>query len=287
MSEIKKAIEKARKEKGGHYGFQGRQGAKARPVEPDAKAQGVKGAKIPMRDFSEFNPPAYTQTRSIKVDPDTLVNRKILSIVEKNEVGDQYKLLRTKVLNRTRPMGYNTIEISSFREGDGKSLTSVNLAVTLAKETRQNVLLVDADLRRPTIHTFFGLDPSPGLRDHFVNGTSIESIMVHPGIERLTLLPAGGRMDNSTEVLGSHRMEALVEELKHRYPDRYILFDAPALCTCSDPVVLSGYIDAMVLVVRAGHTTTEDIKSGLEIIGEANVLGIVLNDTKIRRGWAY
>lgn len=288
MSEIKKAIEKARKEKQAPYGGYGQQVRVTKEERVNrASSKTSAGITIAPREMTEFAPPVYSQTRSIKVNPDELINRKVFSVMQKNEVGDQYKLLRTKVLNRTRPMGHNTIAISSFREGDGKSLTAVNLAVTLAKETRQNVLLVDADLRRPNIHTFFGMDPKPGLRDYFVNKIPIENILVHPGIERLTLLPGGGRMDNSTEIMGSHRMEALVRELKNRYPDRYILFDAPALGTCSDPIVLSGYLDAMILVVRAGYTTTEDIKEGLEVIGDTNVLGVVLNDTKIGRGWAY
>ena len=288
MSEIKKAIEKARKQKQqplGHYTPHAGKGVE-RKVNHSASSAPI-GVKIPAREVTDFSPPVYSKTRFVKIDRDELVNRKIFSLMEKNEIGDQYKLLRTKLLNRTRPMGHNTIEISSFREGDGKSLSSVNLAITLAKESRQNVLLVDADLRRPAVHKLLGIDPEPGLRDYFVNGTAIQDILVHPGIERLTVLPAGGRMDNSTEIMGSPRMEALIAELKHRYPDRYILFDAPALGTCSDPIVLAGYLDAMILVVRAGHTTTEDIKNGMEVIGDANVLGVVLNDSKTRRGWAY
>ncbi|MFH1674836.1 MAG: polysaccharide biosynthesis tyrosine autokinase [Pseudomonadota bacterium] len=238
-------------------------------------------------DAIEVSAPVYSQTRCVKVDREKLIDSKVLSILDKDEVGDEYKLLRTMALNRMRPNGYNTIEITSFKEGDGKTLTCVNLAITLAKESRQNVLLVDMDLRRPRIHEVLGIDPEPGLRDYFVNNTPLKDILIHIGIERLTILPAGGRMDNSTEIVGSHRMETLIREIKTRYEDRYIIFDTPALNTCSDPLVFSSYVDAIALVARAGHTTAEDITSGMALLKDKNVLGVVLNDCGTRRGWTY
>ena len=94
-------------------------------------------------------------------------------------------------------------------------------------------------------------------------------------------------MDNSTEIVGSHRMENLIRQLKNRYQDRYIIFDAPALVTCPDPIVLSSHVDAILLVARANHTTTEDISQGMALLKDKNILGTVLNDSKIRRGWTY
>ncbi|MDL1981555.1 MAG: AAA family ATPase [Deltaproteobacteria bacterium] len=268
MSEIKKALEKARKE--------GKIPLKEALVEDSPK------------DRAEQLPsPAYSQTRSVQVDLKKLIDRKVFSILKKDEVADQYKFLMTRILNKTRPNGYNTIEIASFKEGEGKSLTSVNLAITLAKESRQTVLLVDMDLRRPSIHRILGIDLAPGLKDYFLNGTPIKEILIHPGIERLTVLPAGGRMDNSTEIMDSHRMEALILEIKTRYKDRYIIFDAPALNTCSDPLILASYVDTIALVARAGYTTTEDITSGMALLKDKNILGIILNDSGIRRGWTY
>lgn len=269
MSQIKKALEKAKKER------------KTWPSVAQEQTEEIRGSS------QEIPPPSYSHTRSVQLDTEGLIDRKVFSILEKDEVADQYKLLRTMVLNRTRPMGHNTIEITSFKDGEGKSLTSVNLAITLARESRQNVLLVDMDLRRPSMHSILGIGPKPGLKDYFVNGIPLKDILIHPGIERLTVLPAGGRMDNSTEIIGSSRMENLVREIKNRYPDRYIIFDAPALSTCSDPLVLSAYADAILLVARANHTTTEDITSGMALLKDKNVLGIVLNDSGARRGWTY
>jgi protein-tyrosine kinase len=288
MSLIKKALEKARKERklflGEDLGYSEGIGDLDRDRAFSSKTEAKDGAAL---HVLEVPPPTYSQTRSVRVDPDKLIDRKVFSILEKDEVADQYKLLRTMVLNRTRPMGHNTIEVTSFKNRDGKSLTCVNLAITLAKEARQNVLLVDMDLRRPSIHSILGIDPRPGLKDYFLNNIPLKDILIHPAIERLTVLPAGGRMNNSTEIIGSYRMEKLIGQLKNRYQDRYIIFDVPALTTCSDPLVLSSYVDAILLVARANHTTTEDITSGMELLKDKNVLGTVLNDSRIRKGWAY
>lgn len=284
MSLIKKALEKAKKERklflGKDRGY--REGTGDLPID-SAISSKTKAAPHVL----EVPPPTYSDTRSVRVDPETLIDRKVFSILEKDEVADQYKLLRTMVLNRTRPVGHNTIEITSFKDGEGKSLTCVNLAISLAKESRQNVLLVDMDLRRPNIHNILGIDPKPGMKDYFLNNVPLKDILIHPGIERLTILPAGGRMDNSTEIIGSYRMENLIGQLKNRYQDRYIIFDAPALNTCSDPLILSSHVDAILLVARANHTTTEDITSVITLLKDKNVLGTVLNDSGIRKGWTY
>jgi len=288
MSQLKKALEKAMQERK-TFSKEGANHADSIERSPEDRAESGAG-KLKhgrARDVVEAPAPTYFQTRSVRVDFEKLVDRKVFSLLKKDEVADQYKLLRTMVLSGIRPKGHRTIEVTSFKEGEGKSLTSVNLAITLANESRQNILLVDMDLRRPSIHSILGIDIKPGLKDYFESDTPIEDIMIHPGIERLTVLPAGGRMDNSTEIMGSPRMENLIRDIRKRYQDRYIIFDSPALNRCSDPIVLSSYVDAILLIARANYTTTEDITAGMALVKEKNVLGIVLNDSEISRRWAY
>jgi capsular exopolysaccharide synthesis family protein len=241
----------------------------------------------PRPSSTDISPPTYSQTRTVRVDQDKLINAGVFSILEKDLVADQYKLLRTMILNRTRPLGLTTIEITSFKQHEGKSLTCVNLAIALARETRQTVLLVDTDLRQPRIHEILGIDLAPGLKDYFTDDVPLKDMLVHPDIETLTVLPAGGRINNSTEVIGSHRMEQLVAELKGRYKDRYILFDTPGLDRCPDALVLSSYVDGIVLVVRGGYTTAEDISAVKGLLKDKNVLGVVLNDGELHKGWTY
>ena len=231
--------------------------------------------------------PSYSQTRNVVLNRKQLIERRVFSILSKNRVADQYKLLRTVILNRTRSFGYNTIIITSFKENEGKSLTAINLSITLATESRQTVLLVDMDLRQPTVHKILGIKEGPGLKDYFLNNMPLKDILVHPDIEALTVLPAGGRMDNSTEIIGSYRTEELVLEIKSRYPDRYIIFDTPALNNCPDALVLSSYVDAIVVVARANYTSAENLSKCMGLLKDRNVVGVVLNRGDIRKEWAY
>jgi non-specific protein-tyrosine kinase len=289
MSEIKKALEKAKKDRelfSVRALEQSHGESSPQDIQAPARTTLVEG-EIQSQTSSDITPPVYSQTRTVQVDRQRLITERVFSILEKDRVADQYKLLRTMILNKTRPLKNNTIEITSFKEQEGKSLTCVNLAIALAKETRQTVLLVDMDLRRPSIHEILGIDISPGLKDYFFENVPLKDILVHPDIETLTVLPAGGRIDNSTEIIGSHRMEQLVLEIKRRYQDRYILFDTPALDKCADALVLSSYVDGIVLVARANYTTTEDVAAGMGLLKDKNVLGIVLNDAELHKGWTY
>ncbi len=288
MDPIKKALEKARKE-----GAPLQRRPNPVPEQESPTHARVWGAETAVSEAAgarrqrDIPSPVYSETRKVALQTDRLLDHRVFSILENNAVVDQYKLLRTMILQRTRPKGQNAVVITSSREKEGKTLTAVNLAVTLAKESRQTVLLVDLDLRKPSVHTLLGIDLKPGMRDYFAHDTPLKDLLVNPGIEALTVLPAGGRMPNSTEAIGSFRMEQLVKEIKNRYPDRFILFDTPALQACSDALLLSAYVDGVVLVTRAGVTTAEDVTKSLALLKERTVLGIVLNDGEVGTEWAY
>ena len=212
---------------------------------------------------------------------ETFRRNRIVAMEELNPIADQFKLLRTHLFHKTRPENLNTIQISGFSTGEGKSLVAVNLAISIARDSRQTTLLVDVDFRNPCIHSLLGLGPAtPGLKQHLLDGRPLEELLVSPGIDKLTVLPAGGRIAHSTELIGSPAMEALVAELKARYPDRYVLFDTPPITECPDPLVFSEYVDAMVLVARADYTRSDAVKAAMGLVPRRKVLGIVLNDLK-------
>ena len=169
--------------------------------------------------------------------------------------------------------------VSGFDTDEGKSLITVNLAISMAKDTRQTTLLVDIDFRKPTIHKLFGLENDiNGLKDYFESDIGLEEIFINPGIDKLTILPAGGKIVDAPEVIGSPKMEALVKELKGRYPDRYIVFDSPGLNVCPDPLVFLQYIDTILLIARSNHTSIESVKHVIDIVPKEKLLGLVLND---------
>ena len=207
-------------------------------------------------------------------------NRVILD--DADYITGQFKLLRTLIFNGMRPAGLNTLQITGFGCGEGKSLIAANLAVSIARDSRQTTLLVDLDFRNPSIHSIFGLgETAPGVASYLFGEAGVEDILVNPGIEKLTILPAGCRTCQAPELMGSSKMEALVRELKERYPDRFLIFDTPPMDGIPDALVFSQYVDMLILVGRAGFTTRDSVKRACGLAPREKVLGVVFNGSEV------
>ena len=200
---------------------------------------------------------------------------------------DCYKVLRTKIQQRTLDKGWNTVMITSPHAGEGKSLTTINLALTFARTYNQTVLLVDCDLRRQAVHKLLGFDSDAGLMDYLKHDRPLKELIIWPGIDKLTLISGGSTLQDSTELLGSPRMKSLVQELKSRYEDRYILFDTAPVLEGADALALAPCIDGIVMVVEQGRTTMRGVKQALEALPAEKVLGFVVNRQKSDPSWSY
>jgi protein-tyrosine kinase len=223
-------------------------------------------------------PIVYTKTKSLDIPLSVLRQRRVMAAYDNGPFVDAFKILRTQVMHRLRENAWNVLGVTSPGHGEGKTLTAVNLAVSLAMETTQTVLLVDANLRNPSVHEVFGLDDCPGLADYLLDNQPLQDLLVLPGIGRFVLLPGGRALSNSTEILTSPKMLALVEELKHRYPSRIVIFDLPPLLHTADVLAFSPYTDALLLVVEEGRTTAEEVQRALSLVKNSRpVLGTVLN----------
>ena len=233
----------------------------------------------PKRATQSAPPPiTYTKTRSLSIPHAVLHRHRVMAAHNKGPFVDAYKILRTQVTQRLRENGWNVVGVTSPGYGEGKTLTAVNLAVSLAMETTQTVLLVDSDLQDPTVHQVFGLHDCLGLADYLLDDQPIENLLLHPGIGRFVLLPGGRAISSSTEILTSPKMVALVEELKHRYPSRVVIFDLPPLLHTADVLAFSPYTDALLMVVEEGKTTGEELQRALALVKNSRpVLGTVLN----------
>jgi protein-tyrosine kinase len=229
------------------------------------------GAEAPLGEIH------YTYTRTVPANAEQLRNQRIVTGATDDSVGEDYKLLRTQIVQRTKLENKNLLMVTGPLPGEGKTLTAINLAVSLAQEVDKTVLLVDADLRRPTVHEYFGLPRGPGLVDYLSGKSTIPEILVHPeGFSKFVVLPGGRPIAEAAELISSPMMVALVEELKHFYPDRYVLFDLPPLLTFADPLAFAPLMDGIILVVERGNTPREDIQRCLKLLKEFPVLGTVL-----------
>ena len=200
---------------------------------------------------------------------------------------DIFRQLRTKVLRRLRENKWNSLAITSAAPDAGKTFVTANLAIALAMEVNQTVLVVDADLRNPNVGWFFGLNVEKGLLDYLSEDMPLSSILINPGIQRLVVLPGKGFTTHSSELLSSPKMVNLVNELKFKYDSRIILFDMPPLLNSDDTLLFMPNFDAALLVVEDGKTTAEEVRRSLQILEETELMGLVLNKSKESTGDAY
>ncbi len=195
----------------------------------------------------------------------------------RSKEADLFRFLRTQILQKMAENGFKTLAISSPRYGDGKSTTAANLAVSIAQDLKQTVLVVDLDLRKPSLAEYLEIQPKFGLTDYLADKASVQECLVRLPFERISVFPAGKPVDRSSETLGSPQMEKLAKELKGRYEDRLIIYDMPPLLEQDDPLVFLPHVDAFLMVVREGVTTIDEIKRSLDILQSAKVIGVVLN----------
>jgi len=219
--------------------------------------------------------PSYCETRSVTLDHEVLrVNRCLLPGSAENA---NYKVLRTQILKKTKPLGHNAIMVTSPVPGDGKTLTAINLALNFARDFSQTVLLMDCDLVRQSVHKYLGVASDLSLVDYLVKGTELRDLLIWPGIDKFTFISGENTLADSTEYLSSPRMRSLVQEVKQRYPERYVFFDVPPVLAGADAMTFAPLVDGIVMVVEAGKTTKAEIRKALDLLPPEKFLGFILN----------
>jgi len=229
----------------------------------------------------------YSQTKVVDIPEKVLRDNRLIAALPEHEFKDAYKMLRTRVLQTLRANNWNSLAVTGPASGCGKTLTAINLAISLAMEITNTVLLVDLDLRKPSIHDYFGYQPELGLSDYLLKEATLPEMLFSPNIARLVVLPGREAIPNSSEMLRSPRMTALVNELKYRYPERIIIFDLPPILAADDALSFSPYTDAMLMVAENGGTNRDDLQKALEILRDAPMIGTVLNKAPRPRNGGY
>ncbi len=225
----------------------------------------------------EWRAPVYSKSRHVSLDPKRLSAGRCVCVDPGAPEAEPYKVLRAQILQRARQHGWKSFMITSAVSGEGKTTTAVNLALIFAMEFNQTTLLVDCDLRRQDVHRLMGYESQAGLTDHLLGTRPLQEIIVWPGVEKLSVISGGRTVAESAELLGSPRMRSLVSEMRGRYPDRFILFDAPSLLEGADAIVLAQLVDAVLVVVRAGFTPLPELRRAVELVPADKLLGRVMN----------
>jgi capsular exopolysaccharide synthesis family protein len=190
---------------------------------------------------------------------------------------EQFKILRTNLLFPVSGEAPRSVLITSVHPGDGKSFVAANLAVSVALNINRHVLLVDADLRKPTIHKQFGFGEAPGLSEYLSKGVALSSLLLQTKVDRLTILPGGGVPQNPSELLSSGRMSSLVEEITNRYKDRLIVIDSPPPTLTAETGVLARLTEGIILVVRYYKTGRNELRKLVDHLGREKIVGCTMN----------
>jgi protein-tyrosine kinase len=234
------------------------------PLDPsDPGSPSVKLPSVESRDSSLFS---HIDSR--------LATKTVIDDAMMPACREQYRKLAAALHQAQRANGYKVMMVASAVAGEGKSLTATNLALTLAESYRRNVLLIDGDLRRPSLHTVFQVDGAPGLSDGLISREET-SLPLHRLGQRLTLLPAGRPTSDPIGALTSDRMRRLVEEAREVFD--WVIIDTPPVGLLTDAALLSSMADGVVLVVKAESTPYEMASRAVDALGRDRLMGVVLN----------
>ena len=236
-------------------------------------------------------------TRVVHIDRDALRHAELLppASQERQLAGEYRQIKRPLIANALGrgvakvPAGHR-IMIGSAMPGDGKTFTSINLALSFALEKDLSVVLVDADVAKAHLSRTFGVHHELGLMDLLRDETlDVESVILPTDVPGLSVLPAGKAIETANELLASARMEQIADQITVRYPNRIVLFDSPPLLITTEAMTLSAVVGQIVMVVRAGVTPQSAVLDAIELLGEGKSIGLVLNQTdeQLRPGYYY
>lgn len=212
-----------------------------------------------------------------KLDPDVLQQNRITSDEQALSVRSAYKMLRTRLLQRMRANNWRTLAISSARSNAGKTLTAINTAISIAHEPNKQVILVDLDLRRPSVAKYIGIEPKHDISDYLLNDVPIEKIAIRTDVDRLLIIPNTTVQEYSSELLSSIKMQSLVAKLSNDTEDTIIIFDLPPMLDADDMLAFSPQVDALLFIVAECETRRTDLQQVSDLIEDLDVVGVILN----------
>lgn len=223
----------------------------------------------------------YTRTQSLVGEVALQQHNRIISVNGHSKFSESYKILSTQVRQRMEEHQWSTLAITSVGEAEGKTITAINLGISIAKEVEYTVMLIDTNLRNPQLHHSFGIESTRGLSDYLSGDFDLADLLIQPaGIDHFVILPGGTPVKNSTELLGSPKMCSLVEELKGRYQKRIIIFDLPSVINTADSLSFLPCIDCALVVIEDDVTKAADLEHSVELLSVTNIIGTVLNKVK-------
>ena len=215
-------------------------------------------------------------------DAPEAIDRESMRLVAANDynlpITEEYRKLKSIVIQMTaKTPGQNLLLISSSIGGEGKSVTALNLAISLAQEHDREVLIIDADLRKPSIARYLRLTQKKGLAECLKEGLDVNEALIKTGLGNLSFLPAGAPDNNPVELYSSQKMSALLAGMKERFSNGFVIIDCSPVLPFAEARILANLVDGVIYVVKEGGTSLANIEEGLNALFEATVIGLVYN----------
>ncbi len=257
------------------------------------EAAAARGPEAPVSRAPQMPPappsvPEEPISRLVKIDLNALTrDGYVTPSAPRSAIADQYRVIKRPLLANATGKGAsvvpngNRIMVTSAMPGEGKSFTAVNLAMSIAMELDYRVLLVDADVARPSLMKAFGLPAGPGLLDLLLSDkVEMSDVLLRTNVDKLSLLPSGTPHPRATELLASDAMTDLIEEMGQRYPDRIIIFDSPPLLLTTEARVLATHMGQVVMVVQAEKTLQSQVRHAMTTIESCPIKLMLLNQAR-------
>ena len=213
----------------------------------------------------------------------------IVVLEEESAISEQYKILREQIKRLRTESGIRTIAITSPVKRDGKTTVSVNLAAAIALEYEEKVILIDADLRAPSIHRYFNCDGIQGLTEFLSSNAigNVKNLVCDTHVNGLRYIPAGKPTRFASELLAKEKMRRLIEDVHAEFPGYMVIIDSPPVLATPDPLVLSRLVDGVIMVIRARKTPKDYLAKALSAFSANKILGVVLNGADLGLGSKY
>lgn len=267
--------------------------APATPVAALAPA-GTAGAAAGSARSASAPAPAPAVSKRVELDLEALAAMGLVTPnAPRTPMADQYRVIKRPLIRNATGRGAemlnhgNLIMVTSALAGEGKSFTSLNLAMSIAAELDHTVMLVDADVARPSVLRMLGLPPGPGLLDVLEESVDLADALLRTSIDKLTVLPSGTPHARATELLASDAMRKLLDDMARRYPDRIIIFDSPPLLLTTESAVLASQMGQIVVVVHAESTPQSAVRRALSTIESCPVRLMLLNQARVDADGSY
>lgn len=236
-------------------------------------------------------PVEQSQARQLTVDLERLASLGFLvPDAEKTQIAEEFRVIKRPLITNVqaadaRERHRNLIMVTSSLPGEGKSFCALNLALSIAMERDITVMLVDADVAKPSVLNNLGLRAEAGLMDLLLDHSlQVGDVLLKTSIEKFSILPAGRRHKHATELLASEGMARLLDEIANRYPDRIVIFDSPPLLVTSEARELAAHMGQVVMVVEAGRTSQEAVNEALSYLEVCDIVNLLMNKTEAMVG---